>query len=175
MEWVGANFHDRGGVCVLEERFNMLMAVLTVSGDANMRGHSQTESPVLAHSDSAASSHTSLSVSLGVATTLFVVLLLALAVLVFRRQRQQRRAARGASSLTLATADHVNALSNGVGSGGGGGVSWNMNHVGTLPQYSLSHEDVMSPPLYSRTDEMIAELASGGAEAGEVPTKSPLN
>ena len=116
-------------------------------------------------------SHTSLSVGLGIATTLFVVLLLALAFLVFRRHRKQRNTARGESALPMPTVNRVSTMTNGVGNG----LGWNpRNAVGGLPQYSVGHEDVMSPPTYSRTDEMIAGLASGGAEAAELPAKSPL-
>ena len=117
--------------------------------------------------------HAALAVGLGVAITLFVLLLLALAFMLFRRQRQQRHAGRrGESPLTASSASRVNP----AGVAAGNGLGWN---GGGLPQYSPSHDQVVSPPVYSsRADDMIAGLAaaSGGGEeeAGEIPSKNPL-
>ncbi|XP_076466502.1 uncharacterized protein LOC143297862 isoform X2 [Babylonia areolata] len=113
-------------------------------------------------------SHSSTAIGVGVASLLIVIVLIALAAFFWCRQRGATQNSSGVAQPGIATP-------NGPGSRA---ARWNLNAAassGGVPQYSLPPQEVMSPPVYSQVDDMIAGLgATGGQEAGELPVKTSL-
>ncbi|KAK7106962.1 hypothetical protein V1264_014960 [Littorina saxatilis] len=125
----------------------------------NVAGGDGVHHPSHEHPQPLPHSHASISIGIGISTTLLVVVLIALALLFYRRQRNQRNASASGASVTRET-----------------GMGWNNGGRSHCPpQYSLPPDDIMSPPMYSRSNEMMGTASGGMQEAEELPSKSPFS
>ena len=109
--------------------------------------------------------NSSLSVGLGIGMTCLIAIAVAFAIIFYRRYRKAQKAA-SSNALTV----RMGALTGETT----GGPAWNQHTAPAPPQYTLSPNDVMSPPLYSSGDEALVAMAAGTQQAGDLPTKTPL-
>ena len=160
--------------CCNAERFMYMCGVLLCSGPgphdydqgqaSRHVGHSQEHSHDHDH-DHDHHDHLALSAGLGIGMTLLIAAAIVFVVIFYRRYRKAQKAA-SSNALTV----RMGALTGETT----GGPAWNQHTAPAPPQYTLSPNDVMSPPLYSSGDEALVTMATGTQQAGDLPTKAPL-